>query len=76
MSIIGRRIDRAEAAIAPRSPGRVIVFEGGDDLSRDQIEAFKRDELCPNPNDLVIMINDFIERLSAPRHVTTYPLPR
>ena len=39
------------------------------------IEAFARDVLYPNPNDLVIMIRDFIDRLSAPRHVTTYPLP-
>ena len=76
MSAIGRRIDRAEAAVAPRSPGRMIVFEAGDDLPRDQIEAFERDQLCPNPNDLVIMIRDFIDRLSVPRHVTTYPLPR
>ena len=54
----------------------MIVFEAGDDLPRDQIDAFKRDVLRPNPNDLVIMFNDFIDRLSAPRHVTTYPLPR
>jgi hypothetical protein len=73
MSAISRRIDRAEAVVAPKPRGRVIVFEAGDDLPRDQIEAFER-ELGAGEVDLVIMIRDFIDRLSAPRHVTTYLL--
>ena len=30
MSTLGKRLDRADAAIAPKAPGRVIVFEAGN----------------------------------------------
>jgi len=58
MSTIGRRIDRAEAAIAP-PVAPVIVFHHGVDVPEDEIEAFVRDELRPHPSQLVVGIKPF-----------------
>ena len=71
MSTLGKGLDRSEAAIARKSLGRVIVFEAGDDVARDD-SRLSLGTCFSSPPDLVIMIND-IDRSSAPRHVTTYP---
>ena len=58
MSAITRRLDRAEAAVAPRqSP--VIVFHHGVDVPEDEIDAFVRDELKPHPSQVVVAIKRF-----------------
>jgi len=64
MTGLGRRLDRVEAAIAPRQ--RVLVYEVGRDVSETERASFERDVLKRRPNDLVIVISDdFLEPLSA-----------
>ena len=66
MTGLGRRLDRVEAAIAPRQ--RVLVYEVGKTVSVAERTAFERDVLKRRPNDLVIVISDdFLEPLSPPR---------
>jgi hypothetical protein len=62
-------MEKAEAIIAPKS--RIIVMEAGSDLPEAEVEAFQRDVLRSRPTDLVVMIRNFCDPLSAPRHVRT-----
>ena len=69
MSALARRVEKAEAIIAPKS--RIIVMEAGCDVPQAEIEAFERDVLRARPTDLVVMIRDFCDPLCAPRHIRT-----
>ena len=69
MSALTRRVEKAEAIIAPKS--RIIVMEAGCDVPEAEVDAFVRDVLHARPMDLVVMIRDFSDPLSAPRHVRT-----
>ena len=57
-STFGRRIDRAEAAIAP-PVAPVIVFHHGVAVPESEIDALVRDELKPHPSQLVVGIKRF-----------------
>ena len=54
MSAIGRRIDRAEAAVAP-VVAPMIVYEAGDHIPEAELEAFERDVLKPHPSQVVVI---------------------
>ena len=69
MSALARRVEKAEAIIAPKS--RIIVMEAGCDVPQAEIEAFERDVLRARPLDLVVVIRNFIDPLRAPRHIRT-----
>jgi hypothetical protein len=69
MSALTRRVEKAEAIIAPKS--RIIVMEAGCDVPLAEIEAFQQDVLHARPMDLVVMIRNFSDPLGAPRHIRT-----
>ena len=71
MSALARRVEKAEAIIAPKS--RIIVMEAGCDLPQAEIEAFERDVLRARPLDLVVMIRNFCDPLGAPRQGCSLP---
>jgi hypothetical protein len=69
MSALTRRVEKAEAIIAPKS--RIIVMEAGCDVPEAEVDEFIREVLRTRPTDLVVMIRNFIDPLCAPRHIRT-----
>jgi hypothetical protein len=69
VSALTRRVEKAEAIIAPKS--RIIVMEAGCDVPEAEVDAFVRDVLHARPMDLVVVIRNFCYRLCAPRHIRT-----
>jgi hypothetical protein len=69
----GKRLDRVEAAVAPKYDP-VIVFECGEDVPREEVDAFIRDELRPNASQLVVQIKRFREEGGdpQPRRIAPY----
>jgi hypothetical protein len=55
--------------VAPKS--RIIVMKAGCNVPEAEVDAFVRDVLHARPTDVVVMIRNFIDPLSAPRHIRT-----